>query len=87
MATKRTSRRGGGTPAPTPTVSTPVSAQRSPSPLSPTRTSRVQEKRQMQLLNNRLVQYIEAVRSRDIEISSLKSEKTTVEETHHSEVK
>jgi len=40
----------------------------------------------MQLLNNRLVQYIEAVRSRDVEISSLKTEKTTVEETHHSEV-
>jgi len=40
----------------------------------------------MQLLNNRLVQYIEAVRSRDIEISSLKSERSTVEETHTSEV-
>jgi len=40
----------------------------------------------MQLLNNRLVQYIEAVRSRDIEISSLKTEKSTVEETHHTEV-
>jgi len=40
----------------------------------------------MQLLNNRLVQYIEAVRSRDIEISSLKTERSTVEETHTQEV-
>ena len=41
----------------------------------------------MQLLNNRLVQYIEAVRSRDIEISSLKTERSTVEETHTQEVR
>jgi len=40
----------------------------------------------MQLLNNRLVQYIEAVRSRDVEISSLKTERSTVEETHTTEV-
>jgi len=91
MATKRTSRRGASmgsaaAAAPTPTISTPSPRERPPSPLSPTRTSRVEEKKQIANLNNRLVAYIEAVRSRDIAISNLEHERSTVEETHHTEV-
>jgi len=40
----------------------------------------------MQLLNNRLVSYIEAVRSRDIAINNLQHQQSTIEETHSSEV-
>jgi len=40
----------------------------------------------MRILNNRLVSYIEAVRSRDVAINSLERERQTVEETHTSEV-
>ena len=57
MAT-RTSRRGGAsTSSHTPVVDTPTTraAQRSPSPLSPTRTSRLEEKRSIQGLNDRWV--------------------------------
>jgi len=40
----------------------------------------------MRLLNNRLVSYIEAVRSRDVAINNLERERSTIEETHSSEV-
>jgi len=40
----------------------------------------------MRLLNNRLVSYIEAVRSRDVAINNLERERSTIEETHTSEV-
>ena len=76
MAT-RTSRRSGapqGTPvrAPTPTIGEPKTPvrQRPPSPLSPTRQSRTEEKYQMQNLNDRLASYIDEVRKRDIEIGN-----------------
>lgn len=86
----RTSRRGGATTSShTPVVETPAgprAAERSPSPLSPTRTSRLEEKRSIRGLNDRLAAYIDAVRSRDVEISNLKQERSTVEETHTVEV-
>merc|ERR1719436_2023168 len=39
----------------------------------------------MQNLNDRLASYIDEVRKRDIEIDHLKTERTTIEETHISE--
>merc|ERR1711994_887656 len=69
----------------TPTVSTPT-RQRPPSPLSPTRQSRTDEKYQMQNLNDRLASYIDEVRKRDIEIGNLQAERSTIEETHIEEV-
>lgn len=86
MATKRTSRRASQGPPPS-LVSTPsASRERPPSPLSPSRQSRNEEKKQMQNLNDRLASYIEAVRSREAEIQNLKSERMTIEETHSTEL-
>jgi len=92
MAT-RTSRRSAapqGTPvrAPTPTIGEPKTPvrQRPPSPLSPTRQSRTEEKYQMQNLNDRLASYIDEVRKRDIEIGNLNAERSTIEETHVQEI-
>jgi len=85
MSTKRTSRRSSQPPH-TPLVSTPSRPERPPSPLSPTRESRNDEKRSMQNLNDRLASYIEAVRNREAEIQGLKQERTTIEETHHTEI-
>ena len=73
----------------TPTVSTPVAAarpERPPSPLSPTRQSRNDERRNLQNLNDRLAVYIDAVRSREAEIQSLKQERSVIEETHSTEI-
>jgi len=85
MSSKRTSRR-----APTPVIempSTPPSRpERPPSPLSPTRQSREIERRSMQNLNDRLAVYIDAVRSREAEIQSLKQERSIIEDTHSTEL-
>ena len=54
----RTSRKGGASTSHTPVIDSPAVAriaQRSPSPLSPARTSRLEEKRSIQGLNDRYV--------------------------------
>jgi len=85
MSSKRTSRR-----APTPVIEMPTTPpsrpERPPSPLSPTRQSREVERRSMQNLNDRLAVYIDAVRSREAEIQSLKQERSIVEDTHSTEI-
>ncbi|XP_040571880.1 lamin Dm0 [Lepeophtheirus salmonis] len=87
MAT-RTSRRGTKehTPIVTPPSSTGSSRIRSPSPLSPTRVTRKEEKHQLQQLNNRLAGYIDRVRSLNSHIGSLESKVASIEETKHSEI-
>jgi len=85
MSSKRTSRR-----APTPVIEMPTTPasrpERPPSPLSPTRQSREIERRSMQNLNDRLAVYIDAVRSREAEIQSLKQERSIIEDTHSTEL-
>jgi len=85
MSSKRTSRR-----APTPVIEMPTTPpsrpERPPSPLSPTRQSREVERRSMQNLNDRLAVYIDAVRSREAEIQSLKQERSIIEDTHSTEL-
>lgn len=69
--------------------STPVmsgSAQRSTSPLSPTRTSRLQEKADLQCLNDRLAVYIDRARQLEQENSRLMMQVHTSEETVRHEV-
>jgi len=87
MSSKRASR---SARAPTPVIempaTTPSRPERPPSPLSPTRQSREIEKRSMQNLNDRLAVYIEAVRSREAEIQSLKQERSIIEDTHSTEL-
>jgi len=85
MSSRRTSRR-----APTPVIEMPTTPasrpERPPSPLSPTRQSREVERRSMQNLNDRLAVYIDAVRSREAEIQSLKQERSIIEDTHSTEI-
>lgn len=89
MSTKSSSRKS--TPVPsTPTSSASKSSRtrdrsRSP-PLSPTRISRLQEKKQLQHLNDRLAQYIERVRHLEIENSKLEVQLTSYHETKSKEV-
>ena len=71
----RTSRRA-SQPPPTPTVSTPPRKERPPSPLSPSRVSRNDEKVQMRNLNDRLASYIDMIRSREAEIRGLQQVNT-----------
>lgn len=68
-----------------PTVST-SSGDRSRSNLSPTRLSRVQEKEELQNLNDRLATYIDTVRSLELENSRLNSIIRTTQETTSREV-
>lgn len=67
------------------TSSTP-SMTRSASPLSPTRTSRLQEKTELQNLNNRLATYIDRVRQLEQENSRLYRQIQSSEETTTREV-
>ncbi|KAI4499140.1 hypothetical protein M0802_005723 [Mischocyttarus mexicanus] len=74
------------TPPPPPHSSTPISGQRPGSPLSPTRYSRLQEKQDLQNLNNRLACYIDKVRHLEAENSRLTREVHTTQETTTREV-
>lgn len=65
---------------------TPSTGGRSSSPRSPTRTSRLQEKAELQNLNDRLACYIDRVRNLENENSRLSIEVHTVQETATKEV-
>ncbi|XP_035717336.1 lamin Dm0-like isoform X1 [Vespa mandarinia] len=72
---------------PPPQTSTPIGGgQRPGSPLSPTRYSRLQEKQDLQNLNNRLACYIDKVRHLEAENSRLTREVHTTQETSTREV-
>lgn len=69
-------------------TSTPGASIRSPrsSPLSPTRLSRLQEKVELQGLNDRLAAYIDRVRFLETENNRLSMQIETVQESVHKEV-
>uniref|UniRef100_A0A2M4BJ15 Putative nuclear envelope protein n=1 Tax=Anopheles marajoara TaxID=58244 RepID=A0A2M4BJ15_9DIPT len=86
MSQKTKTRSGMSTPVPF-TASTPLqgessasSRQRPASPLSPTRLSRLQEKADLQGLNDRLAAYIDRVRFLEQENTRLSTEVTTSQE-------
>ncbi|XP_055922244.1 lamin-C [Eupeodes corollae] len=85
-AKRVTARRVSRTSTPTPTLNSSGSANRSSSPRSPTRTSRLQEKAELQNLNDRLACYIDRVRNLENENSRLTVEVHTARETVTREV-
>lgn len=82
---QKSKRSGVSTPIPV-SASTPVQQGRPQSPLSPTRLSRLQEKTDLQGLNDRLACYIDRVRFLEQENSRLTLEVRTSQETVTREV-
>lgn len=85
VMSQKSKRSGVSTPVPV-SASTPVQQGRPQSPLSPTRLSRLQEKTDLQGLNDRLACYIDRVRFLEQENSRLTLEVRTSQETVTREV-
>lgn len=86
---QRTSRKGGAarnTPQPDDSVSTNSEKSRRTATLSPTRFSRIQEKHELQNLNNRLAVYIDRVKYLETENSKLTQELHSSQEVTTREV-
>ncbi|PSN52874.1 Lamin-C [Blattella germanica] len=83
-STTTTTSSSGMRETPQPSTSTPQG--RPSSPLSPTRFTRLQEKAELQNLNDRLACYIDRVRQLEAENSRLQREVRTTEETQSREV-
>lgn len=60
----------------------PVKKERAPSPLSPTKMSRTDEKKTLGQLNDRLAQYIDRVRSLELDNGKLQTQISSIEETN-----
>lgn len=79
MASRSSRRSARDSPAPT-------VRPRPPSPLSPTKISRTEEKKQLGQLNDRLAAYIENVRRLELENGRLEQQVSSIEETNTREV-
>jgi len=79
MASRSSRRSARESPAPGP-------RPRPPSPLSPTKITRTEEKKQLGQLNDRLAAYIENVRRLELENGRLEQQVTSIEETNTREV-